>query len=211
MKVKICGITLLEDALAAVAAGADMLGFNFYPKSPRFLEIDDCARIVRELRHRSRKVVMVGVFVNSSVEMVELAMKKCDLDLAQLSGDETPAMVQSLGEKAYKALRSANFKQLIQYVDSYTCRTTPPAVLIDANLPGAYGGTGKVADWSLVEKIATRYAVLLAGGLTPENVTAAVSQAKPWGVDVASGIESAPGRKDTARMAAFIQAAHSAV
>ena len=97
MKVKICGITNLEDALAAVAAGADLLGFNFYPKSPRCLTLEGCASITTELRHRGVASILVGVFVNATPETIELTLEKCALDLGQLSGDETPAQIQALG------------------------------------------------------------------------------------------------------------------
>ncbi len=210
MKVKICGITTLEDALAAVAAGADLLGFNFYPKSPRCLTPAACAHITAELRRQGTPAVLVGVFVNATPQTIELTLEKCALDLAQLSGDETPAQVQVLGEKAFKALRPANAEQLRQALAAYPPRQTPPSVLIDAYRPGDYGGTGQRADWDLAAGLAGQAPVLLAGGLTPENVAEAVRRVNPWGVDVASGVESAPGRKHAGKMAAFVRAAQTA-
>jgi len=207
MKVKICGITTLEDALAAVEAGADLLGFNFYPKSPRCLTLEACAHITGELRRRSCAALLVGVFVNSTPEMVALALEKCALDLAQLSGDETPAEVQAIGERAFKALRPYNAEQLRQALASYPTRHISPSVLIDACRPGEYGGTGQRADWDLAAGFASQLPLLLAGGLNPGNVAEAVHRVNPWGVDVASGVEFAPGRKDAGKMAAFIQAA----
>ncbi len=209
MKVKICGITTLDDALAAVEAGADLLGFNFFPKSPRCLSLDACARITQELRRRASTVTLVGVFVNPTRETVELALEKCALDLAQLSGDEPPALVQALGERAYKALRPSNPEELHRSLAIYPLRPNPPSVLIDANCPGEYGGTGQSAEWNLAAELSRQAPLLLAGGLTPANVAAAIHQVTPWGVDVASGVEFAPGRKDARKMAAFVQAART--
>ncbi len=209
MKVKICGITTLEDALAAVEAGADLLGFNFFPRSPRFIEEFACAQITRELRLRAISVGLVGVFVNPAAEKVVRIMQSCNLDLAQLSGDEPPALAQALGIRAFKALRPSNRQQFNQALETYPQRTSPPAVLIDANQPGKYGGTGQAADWSLAAEFSSQIPLLLAGGLNPANVAAAVHQVHPWGVDVASGVEFIPGRKDVRKMAAFIQAARS--
>jgi phosphoribosylanthranilate isomerase len=209
MQVKICGITNLEDALAAAAAGADLLGFNFYPKSPRCLTLEGCARITTELRRRGVASILVGVFVNATPETIELTTEKCALDLAQLSGDETPAQIQALGEKAFKALRPTNAGQLRQALAAYPLRNMAPSILIDAHRPGEYGGTGQRADWDLAAGVAGQMPVLLAGGLTPENVAKAVQRVNPWGVDVASGVECAPGRKDAGKMAAFVKAAQT--
>ena len=211
MKVKICGITSLEDGLAALAGGADLLGFNFYPHSPRFLSLNACAAITLELRRRGCAATLVGVFVNPTRAAVEETLESCALDLAQLSGDESPDLVRALGERAFKVLRPANRLELDQALSAYPRRSPPPAVLIDARHPGAYGGTGQPADWNLAAGLARRVPILLAGGLTPANVAAAVHQVQPWGVDVASGVESAPGRKDPARMTAFIQAARNVI
>jgi phosphoribosylanthranilate isomerase len=209
MKVKICGITNLDDALVALHAGADLLGFNFYPKSPRYVSLEACAAMTRELRRRGCKATLVGVFVNPSQAEVERALRTCDLDLAQLSGDESPEFVQSLGARAFKALRPANAPDGNQALRAYSLRSLAPAMLLDAHRPGAYGGTGQTADWSLARELAGRVPLLLAGGLTAENVAAAIQQVQPWGVDVASGVESAPGRKDPLRMVEFIQTARN--
>jgi phosphoribosylanthranilate isomerase len=132
------------------------------------------------------------------------------LDLAQLCGDETPALLRGLGEYAFKALRPSSMQQLHRALTDYPLRLQPPALLIDAYRPGEYGGTGQAADWGLAADCARRVTLLLAGGLTPANVTAAIQQVHPWGVDVASGVESAPGKKDHNKMNAFIQAARLA-
>jgi phosphoribosylanthranilate isomerase len=209
MKVKICGITTLDDALAALDAGADLLGFNFYPKSPRVIGPEACAAITAELRRRNCAASLVGVFVNASQNQVAETLRTCGLDLAQLSGDEPPEWVRALGSQAFKALRPVNAAELALALAALPHRPQPPALLLDANRPGAYGGTGQTADWSLASDLALQVPLLLAGGLTPENVARAIRQVRPWGVDVASGVETAPGRKDPAKMAAFVQAARS--
>jgi len=206
MIVKICGLTTLEDALAAVEAEADMLGFNFYPPSPRCLSPLACRQIIAGLAQRGARVVTVGVFVNASAEHIQSTLEGCGLDLAQLSGDEPAQALHSLGKRAFKALRPASEASLQQALELYPPRPEAPAWLVDAFRPGAYGGTGHAADWTLAAGLAARAPILLAGGLTPGTVAAAVAQVQPWGVDVASGVEASPGRKDARKMAAFIQA-----
>jgi phosphoribosylanthranilate isomerase len=211
MKVKICGITSLEDALTAVEAGADMLGFNFYPQSPRYIQPDACAELVTSLMARGCcRAQLVGVFVNSRLIEIEGILNQCGLDLAQLSGDEPPELLQVLRDRAFKALRPVDAAALDAALEGLPPRYQPPALLIDAYHPDAFGGTGQKADWSLASALASLKPILLAGGLTPENVTEAVKQVQPWGVDVASGVESAPGKKDPAKVLAFIQAAKKA-
>ena len=210
MKVKICGITSIDDAMASVQAGADMLGFNFYPKSPRYIEPAACAGLVDALLGRCPcKTRLVGVFVNAGLIEITTILDQCRLDLAQLCGDEPPELLAVLGERAFKALRPAGPDALQAALERLPLRDQPPAVLIDAYHPDAYGGTGQKADWSLARGLAHLKPILLAGGLTPENVSEAVSQVNPWGVDVASGVESAPGKKDPARVAAFVRAARA--
>lgn len=208
MKVKICGITSLEDALAAVEAGADLLGFNFYPPSPRFVSPGVCAEIVAGLRGTG--VTCVGVFVNAPLDEIQAILDACGLDLAQLSGDEPPEVVNALGKRAFKALRPANSSDLEALLRLYPPRGEAPAWLLDAYRPGEYGGTGTPASWELASELARRAPVLLAGGLRPENVAGAVRQVRPWGVDVASGVESSPPHKDVLRMKQFVQAARMA-
>ncbi len=211
MFIKICGITCLSDALAAVEAGADLLGFNFYPKSPRYIQPQYCELICRALRQRSAPVQTVGVFVNASAGEMLSIFDQCGLDLAQLSGDEPPECLAALGGRGYKALRPADLAGLHQAVERYAPAQKAPAYLVDAHRPGLYGGTGHTADWSLARQLAAEHAILLAGGLTPENVAEAVRQVGPWGVDTASGVESAPGRKDAQRMADFVQQARNSL
>lgn len=211
-KVKVCGITTLADGLAAIAAGADLLGFNFYPPSPRYLPPAQCAEIVAGLRARqpdparAEPVVMVGVFVNTPPEAVAEIIDRCGLDLAQFSGDEPAANLATLGNRAFKVLRPGSLAELEEALQMYSLRAEAPAWLIDAFRPGEYGGTGQTADWSLARALARQAPILLAGGLTSANVATAIAQVRPWGVDVASGVEAAPGRKDRARMDTFIKA-----
>ncbi len=209
MKVKICGLTNLEDALAAVKAGADLLGFIFYRASPRYIAPVDCARLVADLRRQGCAATLVGVFVNETADQMTTILDQCQLDLAQLSGDEMPRTLASLGQRAYKALRPASKPEMEADIQRYLARSQPPAWLIDAYRPGAYGGTGQLASWDLASSLAARAPVLLAGGLNPDNVSEAITQVWPWGVDVASGVESSPGRKDPAKITAFIQAVRS--
>jgi len=142
----------------------------------------------------------VGVFVNASVGEILATMDTLGLNLAQLHGDETVEMLNQFNGKAFKA-----FRGIPESVDGFA-RSESPAFLVDASVKGVYGGSGVTADWNGAAELAKKYPLLLAGGLTPENVAEAVGQVKPWGVDVASGVESAPGEKDASKMKAFVQA-----
>ena len=209
MKIKICGITHLDDALAAVEAGADMLGFNFYPPSPRHIERTTCIRLVQAIRGRGLTATMVGVFVNTPPAEVGRILDECGLDLAQLSGDEPPGDLALLGKRAFKAIRPRDAAQAVELAAVYRHRAAPPALLADASAgAGRFGGTGQTADWGAAALLAARGPILLAGGLRPDNVAAAIAAVQPWGVDVASGVESSLGRKDEAKMRAFVRAAH---
>jgi phosphoribosylanthranilate isomerase len=196
-KIKICGIKTITDAMAAMEAGADLIGFNFYSKSPRYIDVGICRDIMFVMR-RYGHVQYTGVFVNAPVEQILATMDTCGLALAQLHGDETLDMLYALEGKAFKAFRGDVETQLIVKGE--------PAFLIDAAVKDSYGGTGMKADWSKAAELAKKHQFLLAGGLTAENVADAVKQVKPWGVDVASGVESEPGRKDAAKMKAFVKA-----
>jgi phosphoribosylanthranilate isomerase len=198
--IKICGIKTLDDALAAIDAGADYLGFNFYSKSVRFVERETCAKITSFLKTEHPNIRLVGVFVNSSADEIKNIMQICLLDLAQLHGDETPEMFAQLAPRAFKA-----FRGIPSDVTGYK-RDDVPALLVDAAVKNVYGGSGIKVDWSVAAKLAKKYPLLLAGGLTPENVADAVRQVRPWGVDVASGVESAAGEKDVSKIKAFVKA-----
>lgn len=198
--IKICGIKTLKNALAATNAGADYLGFNFYPKSIRFIEKSACAEITSVLKREHPQIKLVGVFVNSSVEEIKDILQTCHLDLAQLHGDEMPEIFDQLTPHAFRAFRG------IPESNAGYERNEAPFMLIDAAVKGVYGGSGVTADWAAAAELAKKYPLLLAGGLTPENVADAVRQVRPWGVDVASGVESAPGEKDAEKMLAFVKA-----
>ncbi len=200
-KIKICGIKTLKDALAAMDVGADLIGFNFYPKSPRYIDVGRCRDIMSVMRKYGH-ITYVGVFVNASIEEIYATMETCGLSLAQLHGDETPEMLSALDGKAFKAFRG------IPLDVSGFARNEPPALLVDAAVKSVYGGSGVTADWSAAAELAKKYPLLLAGGLTPENVGAAIGQVRPWGVDSASGVESGAGEKDAGKMKAFVQAVH---
>ncbi len=205
MIVKICGITNLDDALIAAEAGADMLGFNFYPPSPRYVHPETCARITEALRGSG--ILNVGVFVNTEAGVITQIMKECRLDLAQLSGDEPPSVLDELHGCAFKSLRPANESALQDALRNYPARPEPPAYLLDAYHPAVYGGSGQTVGRELAVRLAAQHPILLAGGLTPENVSSVIQAVHPYGVDVASGVEATPGKKDPLRMRAFIQAA----
>ncbi len=197
-KIKICGIKNVTDALAAMEAGADLIGFNFYLKSPRYIDVGRCRDIMTVMR-KFGHITYVGVFVNASVEEIRATIETCGLSLAQLHGDETLEMLNELDGKAFKA-----FRGIPENLNGFA-REDAPAFLLDASVKGSYGGTGVTADWNGAAELAKRYPLLLAGGLTPENVADAVRRVKPWGVDVASGVESAPGEKDARKMVEFVK------
>ena len=197
-RIKICGIKTETDALAAMDAGADLIGFNFYPKSPRYISVGRCRDIMSVIRQHGR-VICVGVFVNASAADICATLDTCGLNLAQLHGDEPPEMLSRLGGRGFKA-----FRGIPSSLDGFT-RKDAPAFLVDASVKGEYGGTGITADWEGAAELAKNYPFLLAGGLTPENVAEAVRKVRPWGVDVASGVEYAPGEKDANKMKAFVR------
>ena len=203
-KIKICGIKTITDAQAAIEAGADYLGFNFFPRSARFIETQKFIEIGAVLKKTHPSIELVGVFVNSSVDEINTLLETGILDLIQLHGDELPEFCAAFENKAFKAFRGVPMAEAAAYT-----RSQAPAFLVDAAVNGSYGGTGLTADWPAAARLAKRYPLFLAGGLKPENVAQAVRQVNPWGVDVASGVESGPGKKDVGKMHAFIQAVHS--
>lgn len=213
MIVKICGVRSLEDAGAAIDAGADMIGFNFYPPSPRYIEPAACARLVETLRASTARLpLLVGVFVNAPADEVQAVLDRCRLDLAQLHGEEPVEMLASLQGRAFKAIRPRSPETARAALATY-CHFTDlaagPDLLLDASAQGVYGGSGRVANWPAAATLASACRLLLAGGLNPENVAEAVAAVRPWGVDVASGVESAPGVKDVARMRSFVEQART--
>ena len=200
-KVKICGITRLEDALAAARFGADALGFNFWPGSKRYVAPAEARKIVRRL---PSFVTPVGVFVDPSRGEVLGAVDASGIAVAQLHGDEPPELCLSLPLPVLKAIRVADVHALAALA-SYEVQ----GFLLDAPTPG-YGGSGETFDWSLAAEVARELPIVLAGGLGPHNVADAVRAVRPWAVDVASGVERAPGVKDHDRMRLFVERAREA-
>lgn len=200
--VKICGITNLDDALGAAEAGADCLGFNFYPRSPRFIPPDLARKIVNQL---PGSILTVGVFVNETPDDVERIADQAGVKAIQLHGDESPTYCESFSDRyLIKAFRvSSDFEW--SAVNEYTV----DALMLDGFDESLRGGTGKVFDWTVaqdVKRIAPK--LFLAGGLSPENVVAAIETVRPYAVDACSSLESAPGKKNLARVASFIKLAH---
>jgi phosphoribosylanthranilate isomerase len=205
---KICGLTNLDDALCAVDAGAQMLGFIFYAKSPRYVSPTTVRDIVLQTKARAPSILTVGVFVNEAPQAIRTTLDACGLDLAQLSGDESPETIVMLAGRAYKAVRSADAARAFLHVAT-PAHSHMPDLLLDADHPTLYGGSGVRADESLAAHMAQQCHLLLAGGLTPANVAEAIRAVRPWGVDVSSGVEASPGRKDHAKVRAFVQAANT--
>ena len=197
MFVKICGITRVEDARAALAEGATAIGFVFWPRSPRYIDPERARAIVAALQP---PVMTVGVFVNQPADEVNRVAERVGLNAVQLHGDETPAFAAEMNRPVIKALSLAN--------GSADAVGWPEAVtlLVDAHDTDRRGGTGRHADWTAAAALAARRRVVLAGGLTPDNVGEAIAQVRPFGIDVSSGVESAPGIKDGKKLAALFQA-----
>jgi len=202
VKVKVCGITNAEDAWTAVEAGADALGFIFYKQSPRYVVPAVASRIIAEL---PPLIVTVGVFVNEGMATVRSIMDTCGLAMAQLHGDENASYCHELSRPSMKALRLKDRGSLLALAE-YQGRGGVRGFVLDTFSELAYGGTGQVTDWALAADVAKTARVLLAGGLTPDNVTEAIRTVHPYGVDVSSGVESAPGKKDPAKVRAFLEA-----
>jgi phosphoribosylanthranilate isomerase len=202
VKVKVCGITNAEDASAAVEAGADALGFIFYEQSPRYVVPAVASRIIAEL---PPLVLPVGVFVNEGMATVRSIMDTCGLAMAQLHGDESASYCRELSRPAMKALRLKDRGSLLALAE-YQGRGGVRGFVLDSFSEIAYGGTGQVTDWTLAAEVAKSTPILLAGGLTPDNVAQAVRTVRPYGVDVSSGVESAPGKKEHAKLRAFVEA-----
>ena len=216
-RIKICGITNVEDAIAAVDAGADAIGLNFYENSPRCVELDVAKQIAA-----ATEIVRVGVFVNHSAEEMWQAWNAGGLWFAQIHGDETPGMLKPIAEMDIITVRRFSENEidpvgvLLQDMLQFTSVIgwMPQAMLVDAAVPGEYGGTGAKADWHSLQGYEHRLGpgtdLILAGGLTPENVAEAIRIVRPAAVDVASGVESSPGKKDPHKVRDFVAAAKAA-
>jgi phosphoribosylanthranilate isomerase len=202
VEIKVCGLTSVDDAARCVELGVDALGLNFWSGSPRSTDVATAKDIVRAVIGR---VQLVGVFVDAGVAEVLEIMNQTGVEWAQLHGDETPDMVASLLPRAYKAIgvKDGSAVEL--------ARTFPGEhLLVDASVPGMPGGTGRTFDWTIAATIARERTLTLAGGLTPDNVADAIRAVRPFRVDVASGVESLPGKKDPNLVRAFVEAVQSA-
>ena len=199
MLVKICGITRLEDAEAAVAAGAAAIGFIFWPDSPRFIDPYRARTIAAAL---PPFVTPVGVFVNQPLDHVNSVANLVRLGAVQLHGDETPGFAAAVSVPVMKAVSSGH-----EEMASWPERVR---LLLDVHDPVARGGTGRTIDWTAAAAIAAQREIVLAGGLTPDNVAEAIARVRPFGIDVSSGVERAPGIKDHRRLRALFEAVHDA-
>ncbi|MBP1727668.1 MAG: trpF [Deltaproteobacteria bacterium] len=199
VKVKICGITSLDDARMAVDAGADALGFVFYDKSPRYINPVAAAKIIAKL---PPFVQTVGLFVNEEVEQVNWTADFCGLDVVQLHGDESPEDCLEVKRRAIKVFRIQNIVS-IEPLKKYQVS----GYLLDAWCPDCYGGTGKTFNWEVAAAARQYGRIILAGGLSADNVVEALQAVQPYAVDVSSGVESAPGKKDAEKVKMFIKRA----
>jgi phosphoribosylanthranilate isomerase len=203
-RVKICGLTSLDDALHAANCGADALGFVFYSKSSRYVAPEAVRTILSGL---PPLVTTVGLFVNQTLTEVERVTSFCGLDIIQLHGDEPPEFCAALAPR--RVIRAVRLRDADSLADLETLAVS--AVLLDAWVPDRFGGTGHRCDWQLAGEVARRRPMVLAGGLCPANVAQAVRQVRPYAVDVSSGVELSPGRKDPAKVADFIRQAKDAL
>ncbi|WPC06664.1 phosphoribosylanthranilate isomerase [Pseudomonas benzenivorans] len=200
---KICGITRVEDALIAVEAGADAIGLVFYAKSPRAVSVPQARAIVAAL---PPFVTTVGLFVDASADELNAVLRAVPLDLLQFHGDETAASCEAVGRPYMKALRVRPGDDVAARIEPYA---SAAGILLDTYVAGVPGGTGETFDWSLVPRGLTK-PVVLAGGLTPENVAAAITRVRPYGVDVSGGVEASKGIKDAEKIRAFVSAVRAA-
>ena len=217
-QIKICGIRSVENALMVAHAGADLIGLNFYPETPRYVTPAVAREIARQLREALGEScpTLVGVFVNASADEVREIVQTVGLDFAQLSGDERAETVHALRDIAFKAIRPADEAAALAEVESlrsaFPQSEDAPSILLDAYSRELYGGTGETASEGIALAVkAAAPRLLLAGGLNPQNVAVRVRRIRPWGVDVASGVEAgAPGIKDAGKVRAFIEAVRTA-
>lgn len=198
VRVKICGITSIEDALSAVEHGADAIGLVFYDQSPRNVSISQAMEIANNI---PAFVSVVGLFVNAESSFINEVISKVKLDLLQFHGDETPEECASYTLPFIKAIRVKNDTNLVQYANDFSAAK---ALLLDAYTEGVAGGTGHVFDWNLIPKQLTKQ-VILAGGLNATNVALAIQQVSPYAVDVSGGVEASKGIKDAEKIAAFMR------
>ncbi len=206
-RVKVCGVTLPDDAARVASAGVDFIGLNFWPRSKRYVD-PARAPMLASVARATGNIMLVGVFVDPTVEEVQEIASRVDLDIIQLHGEEHPDEVKAISLAVYrpvwKAIAVSSSKDLVA-LDQWPAE----ALLLDAPTPGR-GGAGARFDWNLAREARERYPrlqIVLAGGLTPDNVADAIATVQPWAVDVASGVEAAPGVKDGAKVDSFLRAA----
>jgi phosphoribosylanthranilate isomerase len=204
IRIKICGLTRVDDALAAVAAGTDAIGLVFYEKSPRAVTIEKAREIALAV---GPFVTVTGLFVDADPNEVEGVLDHVPLHLLQFHGDESAGYCESFHRPYLKALRMKPDLNLDQVINQYS---SAAGILLDAYRPGVPGGTGETFDWGRVPQASSR-PIVLAGGLNPDNVADAIKSTRIYGVDVSGGVESAPGIKDPEKIQAFIQRARQAI
>jgi phosphoribosylanthranilate isomerase len=202
MIAKVCGMTRLTDALHAVQHGATAVGFVFWPRSPRYIEPRRAAEIISELPDT---VTAVGVFVNQPIDEIQRVAATSGITAIQLHGDEPPAYAKAFGWPVWRAV---TLDLVDETLDGWPLTAT---IVLDAHDPVRRGGTGQTIDWARAARVATERQVVLAGGLTPENVSDAIEAVRPFGVDVSSGVEEAPGVKDLEKVARFLERARAAL
>ncbi len=212
MRVKICGITTIEDAIQAANLGADAIGLNFYPKSKRFISLETAQAILKEL---PPFIEPVALFVNETTKNIFSTVSPLlGIRTLQIHSDKQKPFPATPFHyfPAFPVQDSQSLSQITDFLEN--CRqqeSKPSAILVDAHVPGEYGGTGKTAPWQLLATFSPNVPLILAGGLTPENVAEAIRQVHPYAVDVAGGVESEPGRKDPEKMRRFIDNAKNVV
>jgi phosphoribosylanthranilate isomerase len=202
MEIKICGITNIEDAANACTYGADALGFIFYKKSPRYITPEMAKNIIKNLPHA---IIRVGVFVNHEIKAVRDIYKFCGLDLIQLHGDESPEYCGQFPESILIKALSPRSEDDISIAINYPVK----AILIDARDPGLYGGTGRKSNWEMAVKVKETHPLVLSGGLNPDNILEAIETVLPNAVDVNSGVEVSPQKKDSEKMKNIIKMVHA--
>ena len=198
-RIKICGITNLDDGLEAIAAGVDALGFVFVPNTPRYITPSQAKLVIKQL---PPFITNVGLFVDNEIGEIEDIVNHCKLDAVQLHGNESPEMCSQISLQT-KVIKSFHVKKELQVLRNEIANYRVDAYLLDTFIKGKAGGTGQTFDWRIAEGLSQR--IILAGGLTPDNIGTAIAQLQPYGVDVSSGVEKSPGKKDTNKIHSFVR------
>ena len=201
--IKICGITREEDAQNALDSGVDAIGLNFYAASPRYLTIEQAIQISNLVKGNA---LIVGLFVNAESDFVRQVQRKVPLDILQFHGDETPEYCEQFKCSYWKALRVKDSAQVARQIQAHAKAS---AILVDAWHEEQYGGTGETFDWDLIKDLTFSQKLILAGGINPQNAAEAITQVRPWGIDVSSGVEESPGIKSAKLMKQFIEEVRS--